>query len=192
MRQWPAARARLPSLPDNTHGSVNPFQPHHPSHQFGATPHLAFQAAHAVRLRVDYPFPGAAKHGKTHVIRTSGECVSFRHQDSAAGHFRRLIASVSVSCFQVESAAVQFFGAVCRTQVTRFAHPSYLIGAIMTEQHSLRRCRYVTDCAGARLYVYARSLATVLRVDGEVDASNAERVTQEIRRFARLQSPLIL
>jgi len=62
----------------------------------------------------------------------------------------------------------------------------------MTEQQSLRRCRYVTDCAGARLYVYARSLATVLRVDGEVDASNAERVTQEIRRFARLQSPLIL
>jgi anti-sigma B factor antagonist len=62
----------------------------------------------------------------------------------------------------------------------------------MTDQHPLPRCRYVTDCAGARLYVYARSLATVLRVTGEIDASNAEHVTQEIRRFCVLQTPLIL
>jgi anti-sigma B factor antagonist len=52
--------------------------------------------------------------------------------------------------------------------------------------------RYVADCTGARLHVYARSLATVLRIDGDIDASNAECVAQEIRRFSRLQSPLIV
>jgi anti-anti-sigma regulatory factor len=62
----------------------------------------------------------------------------------------------------------------------------------MTEQQSLAPCRNVTDCAGARLYVYARSLATVLRIDGEIDASNAELVTNGIRSLGRLQSPLIL
>lgn len=54
------------------------------------------------------------------------------------------------------------------------------------------RCRYVTNCAGARLFVYARSLATVVRVDAEIDAANADCVTQEIRRFSVLQTPLIL
>ncbi|EUA00071.1 STAS domain protein [Mycobacterium kansasii 732] len=50
----------------------------------------------------------------------------------------------------------------------------------------------MVDCAGARLCVYARSLATIVRVDGEIDASNAERVAHEIRRFARAKAPLIL
>jgi anti-anti-sigma factor len=45
---------------------------------------------------------------------------------------------------------------------------------------------------GAILYVYARSLGTVLRVDGEIDASNANDVAHVIRRFARLKTPLIL
>lgn len=53
-------------------------------------------------------------------------------------------------------------------------------------------CRYMADFNGARLYVYARSLGTVLRVDGEIDASNATHVAQAIRRFARLKTPLIL
>ncbi|OBJ49677.1 sulfate transporter [Mycobacterium sp. 1423905.2] len=50
----------------------------------------------------------------------------------------------------------------------------------------------MVDCAGARLHVYARSIATVLRVDGEIDASNADSLANEIRRFARMKSPLIL
>ncbi|WP_156688610.1 STAS domain-containing protein [Mycobacterium sp. Marseille-P9652] len=54
------------------------------------------------------------------------------------------------------------------------------------------RSRYQIDCAGSRLHVHARTVATVLRVDGEIDASNAHLLTREIRRFARLKAPLIL
>lgn len=61
-----------------------------------------------------------------------------------------------------------------------------------TDSKEKSRYRYVVDCAGARLHVYARSIATVLRVDGEIDASNAEYLGAEIRRFAGMKSPLIL
>ncbi len=54
------------------------------------------------------------------------------------------------------------------------------------------RSRYQIDCAGSRLHVHARNTATVLRVDGEIDASNAHLLAREIRRFARLKAPLIL
>ncbi|WP_085174090.1 STAS domain-containing protein [Mycobacterium paraense] len=54
------------------------------------------------------------------------------------------------------------------------------------------RNRYVIDCAGAQVHVHARSLATVLRIDGEIDAANAELVAQVVRRFARLKAPLVL
>jgi anti-anti-sigma factor len=54
------------------------------------------------------------------------------------------------------------------------------------------RRRYAIDCAGARLQVHARSLATVLRFDGEIDASNAALVARAIRRLSRLNSPLVL
>jgi anti-anti-sigma factor len=54
------------------------------------------------------------------------------------------------------------------------------------------RCRYLIDCAGAQLHVHTRRPATVLRVDGEMDASNAELVAQAIRRFSQLRAPLIL
>ncbi len=50
----------------------------------------------------------------------------------------------------------------------------------------------MADFNGARLYVYARGLGTVLRVDGEIDASNTNSVAQAIRCFARLKTPLIL
>lgn len=53
-------------------------------------------------------------------------------------------------------------------------------------------CRYMADFARAHLFVYARSLGTVLRVDGEVDASNARDLTATIRRFGRLKTPLVL
>jgi anti-anti-sigma factor len=44
----------------------------------------------------------------------------------------------------------------------------------------------------ANLFVYARNLGTVLRVDGEIDASNATDLTEAIRNFARLKTPLVL
>jgi STAS domain len=50
----------------------------------------------------------------------------------------------------------------------------------------------MADFDGAQLYVYARSLGTVLRVDGEIDASNVRRFAETIRRFGRLKTPLIL
>ncbi|ORV65542.1 STAS domain-containing protein [Mycobacterium gastri] len=64
------------------------------------------------------------------------------------------------------------------------------LGAISPPEQP--RCRYVVDYSGARLYVYARSTATIMRIDGEIDASNAERIAHEIRRFARVKAPLIL
>ncbi len=35
-------------------------------------------------------------------------------------------------------------------------------------------------------------MATILRIDGEVDASNTAPITEAIRRFARLRAPLVL
>ncbi|WP_197520840.1 STAS domain-containing protein [Mycobacterium sp. E2238] len=43
-----------------------------------------------------------------------------------------------------------------------------------------------------QLHVQLRGLATVLRVRGEVDASNADLLARAIRRFVRLRAPLIL
>jgi anti-anti-sigma factor len=51
---------------------------------------------------------------------------------------------------------------------------------------------YEIDCTGAQLDVQAHGLATVLRVRGEIDASNADLLAQAIRRFVRLRAPLIL
>lgn len=51
---------------------------------------------------------------------------------------------------------------------------------------------YEIDCGGAHLHVQARGLATVLRIDGEIDAANANLVAQATRRFVRLRTPLIL
>ncbi len=50
----------------------------------------------------------------------------------------------------------------------------------------------MADFNGARLCVFARSLGTVLRVDGEIDAANVKNVAHAIRQFARLKTPLIL
>ncbi|WP_176704376.1 STAS domain-containing protein [Mycobacterium malmoense] len=35
-------------------------------------------------------------------------------------------------------------------------------------------------------------MATVLRIDGEVDAANTDLVAEAIRRFSRLKAPLVL
>ncbi|WP_084453931.1 STAS domain-containing protein [Mycobacterium interjectum] len=54
------------------------------------------------------------------------------------------------------------------------------------------RSRYVIDCAGAQVRVHARSLATVLSIDGDIDASNADLIAEVVRRFARLKAPLVV
>ena len=54
------------------------------------------------------------------------------------------------------------------------------------------RYRYVVNCDGADTFVYARSLATVVRIDGGIDASNAGQIAAEIRRFTRARMPLII
>ncbi|MBI2700780.1 MAG: STAS domain-containing protein [Mycobacterium sp.] len=54
------------------------------------------------------------------------------------------------------------------------------------------RYRYVVNCDGAQMFVYARSLATVVRMDGGIDASNAGQIAAEIRRFTRARTPLII
>ena len=48
------------------------------------------------------------------------------------------------------------------------------------------------DCAGAGLRVHANNVATVVCISGEIDASNADRVGEAIRRFSRRKAPLIL
>ncbi|HEY3996921.1 MAG TPA: STAS domain-containing protein [Mycobacterium sp.] len=54
------------------------------------------------------------------------------------------------------------------------------------------RSRYQIDCTGAQLHVHTQSLATVLRICGEIDAANAGLVAQAIRHFTRLKAPVIL
>lgn len=46
--------------------------------------------------------------------------------------------------------------------------------------------------ARAHVFVYARCLATVVRIDGEIDAANADDLTEAIRGFARLKTPVVL
>jgi anti-anti-sigma factor len=51
---------------------------------------------------------------------------------------------------------------------------------------------HLIDCAGAQLCGDARGRATVLRVSGEIDASNADLVARGIRRFSQPKAPLVL
>ena len=53
------------------------------------------------------------------------------------------------------------------------------------------RSRFSVDCAGAQVCVHAQRHATVLDVDGEIDAANADLVGQTMCRFAQLNAPLI-
>ena len=65
-------------------------------------------------------------------------------------------------------------------------------GLYTSQRFERPRGRYLIDCAGVRFQVHARSLATVLRIGGEIDASNVNPVAQAIRRFSQLKAPLIL
>lgn len=54
------------------------------------------------------------------------------------------------------------------------------------------RSHYRIDCGSAQLDVHARNNATILRLDGEVDVSNANLVGKAVSRFCRLNAPLVL
>lgn len=47
-------------------------------------------------------------------------------------------------------------------------------------------------CGGAQIRAYARQLATVVTVRGEIDADNVERVTGYIRRFTLGEKPVVV
>ncbi len=48
------------------------------------------------------------------------------------------------------------------------------------------------DCGGARVRAHCRHLATVVTIQGEIDAVNVERVAQHLRRFLLGNSPVVL
>ncbi|HEX2213543.1 MAG TPA: STAS domain-containing protein [Mycobacterium sp.] len=48
------------------------------------------------------------------------------------------------------------------------------------------------DCAGAQIHAVCRQLATVVTVEGIVDATNIERVTALARRFVLAEKPYVL
>lgn len=51
---------------------------------------------------------------------------------------------------------------------------------------------HVLDCHGAWVQVHARSVATVLKVGGEIDAANVEHLGASLRRFVSLRDAVIV
>ncbi len=58
--------------------------------------------------------------------------------------------------------------------------------------HEDERSAYQLRYRGARLCVDVRSVATVLRIEGEVDICNADVIGDAVRRFMHLGSPYVL
>lgn len=57
------------------------------------------------------------------------------------------------------------------------------------------RSRYrqpIVVCGGAEIRAHSRQLATVVTIQGEISADNAERVTDYARRFILADGPLVL
>lgn len=48
------------------------------------------------------------------------------------------------------------------------------------------------DCHGARIRAHCRHLATVITIQGDIDAVNADRVGRHIRRFTLADNPVLL
>ena len=48
------------------------------------------------------------------------------------------------------------------------------------------------DCSGAQIRAHCRHLATVVSIRGEIDAVNADKVGEYVRRFVRGDSAIIL
>lgn len=47
-------------------------------------------------------------------------------------------------------------------------------------------------CGNAQIRAYARQLATMVTIQGEIDADNVERVTEYIRRFTLGEKPVVV
>ncbi len=50
----------------------------------------------------------------------------------------------------------------------------------------------IFDCGGARIRAHGRHLATVVTIQGEIDATNVEQVAQYLRRFLLGGGPVVL
>lgn len=48
------------------------------------------------------------------------------------------------------------------------------------------------DCDGARIRAHCRHLATVVTIQGEIDAVNVDRISEYIRQCTRVKNPLVL
>lgn len=110
------------------------------------------------------------------------------------------IQGLSVGFGQVESTAADFFGhldIVVTPPFHQFTQDgrNYMTALPFRRTPDLReqpRCRNLIDCVGAQLHVHTRSLATVLRLEGEIDASNAHLLHEAVRSYSRLKAPLVL
>jgi anti-anti-sigma factor len=48
------------------------------------------------------------------------------------------------------------------------------------------------DCGGAQIRAHFRHLATVVRIQGHVDTTNVERLTERMQRFLMANDPVVL
>ncbi|MDD4866676.1 MAG: STAS domain-containing protein [Mycobacterium sp.] len=55
-----------------------------------------------------------------------------------------------------------------------------------------RQANSTFACGGAQVRAHCRHLATVVTVRGEIDADNAERLGERIRRFILRDNPMVL
>jgi hypothetical protein len=56
---------------------------------------------------------------------------------------------------------------------------------------SLATIGYVIECHGVQIRAQLRSVATLVRVTGRIGPMNRDLVRSELRRFTRLQTPLV-
>jgi hypothetical protein len=63
---------------------------------------------------------------------------------------------------------------------------------LMNSQQSSTAAGYVTECHGVQIRAQLRSVATVLQVTGLIGAANHDMILDHLRRFTRLQTPLVL
>lgn len=62
--------------------------------------------------------------------------------------------------------------------------------AISTSASNVRNC--AVDCGGAQIRAHCRHLATVVTIQGEIDAVNVDHVSEYVRRFIVGDNPVVL
>jgi anti-anti-sigma factor len=127
---------------------------------------------------MDYP---RARSGKR---QESAKLSSFK------AAFRSASESLAVGFVQVEPTAAH--ERLRQLPVTRLVHRHHHDGPHHMPAIPDRNAPKLLDCAGAGLRVHAHNAATVVCISGEIDAANADRVGEAIRRFSRRKAPLIL